>query len=124
MKKIRIINRWTPVDIPECTLNPVSQTIEDQALSVRELFQRYVEGTLDKQVLIQQKRAEYDDYEGHRRNLTYDDYVPDLDAVGYYEASIVAKEKAELRKTADVPPADTPLVDAPSPSTSGDNTGK
>lgn len=73
----------------------VSMTIPDQSLSVKELFERYVSGTLDKEaVYAARKAAEYDG-----ENVRFEDYVPDLDANEAYEVAQNLKARRAAERT-------------------------
>ena len=88
---MKIINVYSPTakasDINRTAshLNPVSLTVPDQSLSIKELFQKYVDGTIDAIARQKARKAEYDAYGDQK--LSPDDYVPDMDAIEAYEAA-------------------------------------
>lgn len=95
----------------------VSMTIPDQSLSVKELFERYVTGTLEKEaVYAANKAAEYDG-----ENVRFEDYVPNLDANEAYEIAqnLKAKRAAERTHAKNRKEVSTPAI---TPDTSFDNT--
>lgn len=84
---MQIRNIYTnPFNQVESSLNPVSMTLPDDSLSVTELFQKYVEGTLDRERASLSRRIEFDGYD------------PDIDGPSEPEDLIDVVEAAALHK--------------------------
>lgn len=100
---MKIVNVYSPTaeasDINRTAshLNPVSLTVPDQSLSIKELFQKYIDGTIDVIARQKARKAEYDAY--GNQNLTPDDYVPDMDAIEAYEAAYALARRQEKTET-------------------------
>ena len=96
---MKIVNVYSPnVDPSDLNrtashLNPVSLTVPDQSLRIKELFQKYVHGTIDVIARQKARKAEYDAYGS--QNLSPDDYVPDMDAIEAYEAAYALARRQE-----------------------------
>lgn len=96
---MKIVNVYSPNTDPSdlnrtaSHLNPVSLTVPDQSLSIKELFQKYVDGTIDIIARQKARKAEYDAY--GNQNLSPDDYVPDMDAIEAYEAAYALARRQE-----------------------------
>lgn len=96
---MKIVNVYSPNTDPSdlnrtaSHLNPVSLTVPDQSLSIKELFQKYVDGTIDVIARQKARKAEYDAY--GEQNLSPDDYVPDMDAIEAYEAAYALARRHE-----------------------------
>lgn len=96
---MKIVNVYSPNTDPSdlnrtaSHLNPVSLTVPDQSLSIKELFQKYVDGTIDVIARQKARKAEYDAY--GNQNLSPDDYVPDMDAIEAYEAAYALARRQE-----------------------------
>lgn len=75
----------TPIDQmnhTESFHNPVSMTIPDDSLSVRELFQRYAEGALERSRAQLERRLEYDTYNSSDLDFSTSE---DSDIIDRYE---------------------------------------
>lgn len=96
---MKIVNVYSPTAEPSdinrtaSHLNPVSLTVPDQSLSIKELFQKYVDGTIDVIARQKARKAEYDAY--GNQELSPDDYVPDMDAIEAYEAAYALARRQE-----------------------------
>lgn len=85
--------------------NPVSLTIPDDALSVKELFQRYTEGTLERQRAQMERRLEFDSYNSSDLDFNTPE---DADIIDRYEnAWDESFVDPRIKKTDD----QTPLAD-------------
>lgn len=88
-------------------LNPVSLTLPSDALSVNDLFNRYMQGTLER------------DRATLARRLEFDGYNPDImksdpnDLIDIYELSYQSSLQTDLTDTEDVVPTkdDVPVSD-------------
>ena len=96
---MKIVNVYSPsaeasdINRTASHLNPVSLTIPDQSLSIHELFEKYVDGTIDVIARQKARKAEYDAYGD--QELSPDDYIPDMDAIEAYEAAYALARRQE-----------------------------
>ncbi|UPW40867.1 hypothetical protein [Sigmofec virus UA08Rod_6404] len=90
---IRNIYAEEVINDTECYLNPVSLTVPDEALTIRQLFERYAEGAQDICRYIGTRKQVYDALENE--SLDFDDVVDDLTPNEAFEALMTLKEKRE-----------------------------
>lgn len=90
---IRRIHADNPVNNVSESLSKVSLTVPDDSLTVKELFEKYVTGTINKEEILALRRQAV--YDGD--NPSFSDYTPDLDANEAYEISEHLKDLKALQ---------------------------